>query len=32
VDWKLTIEDKAEIDRVFDEEGVPTYVNAAQAL
>lgn len=31
-DWRLTPEDCAEIDRVFQEEGVPTYVNAAQAL
>ncbi|MBM3188052.1 MAG: aldo/keto reductase [Chloroflexi bacterium] len=32
VDWKLTAEDKAEIDRIFQEEGVPTYVDRAQAL
>lgn len=32
VDWKLTAEDKAEIDRIFEEEEVPTYVNAPQAL
>jgi len=31
-DWKLTAEDKAEIDRICEEEGVPTYVNAAQAV
>ncbi|HHX65074.1 MAG TPA: aldo/keto reductase [Chloroflexi bacterium] len=32
VDWKLTAEDRAEIDRIFEEEGVPTYINAPQAL
>jgi len=32
VDWKLSAEDKAEIDRIFEEEGVPTYVDAPQAL
>jgi aryl-alcohol dehydrogenase-like predicted oxidoreductase len=32
VDWKLTAEDRAEIDRIFEEEGVPTYVSAPQAL
>lgn len=31
-DWKLTAADKAEIDRIFAEEGVPTYVDAAQAV
>jgi aryl-alcohol dehydrogenase-like predicted oxidoreductase len=31
-DWRLTAEDRAEIDRIFEEEGVPTHVNAAQAL
>jgi aryl-alcohol dehydrogenase-like predicted oxidoreductase len=31
-DWKLTAADKAEIDRIFVEEGVPTYVDAAQAI
>jgi aryl-alcohol dehydrogenase-like predicted oxidoreductase len=31
-DWRLTVEDRAEIDRIFVEEGVPTHVNAAQAL
>ena len=30
--WKLTDEDKAEIDRIFEEEDVPTYVTRAQAL
>lgn len=32
VEWKLTAEDKAEIDRIFEEEEVPTYVDARQAL
>ena len=32
VDWKLTPEIKTEIDRIFAEEGVPTYVDRAQAL
>ena len=32
VDWKLTDEDRAEIDRIFDQEGVPTYVDAPQAI
>ena len=32
VDWKLTAADRAEIDRIFDEEGVPTYVGAQQAV
>jgi aryl-alcohol dehydrogenase-like predicted oxidoreductase len=32
VDWNLTTEDRAEIDRIFQEEGVPTYHEAAQAL
>lgn len=31
-DWKLSAEDKAEIDRIFAEEGVPTYVGAGQAV
>jgi aryl-alcohol dehydrogenase-like predicted oxidoreductase len=30
--WKLSDEDKAEIDRIFVEEGVPTYVTHRQAL
>jgi aryl-alcohol dehydrogenase-like predicted oxidoreductase len=30
--WKLTDADKAEIDRIFAEEGAPTYVDAAQAV
>jgi aryl-alcohol dehydrogenase-like predicted oxidoreductase len=30
--WKLTPDDRAEIDRIFAEEGVPTYVNAEQAV
>ena len=32
VDWKLTDEERAEIDRIFAEEGVPTYVDAPQAV
>ncbi|OGO05502.1 MAG: hypothetical protein A2Y73_05930 [Chloroflexi bacterium RBG_13_56_8] len=32
LDWKLTAEDKAEIDRIFEEEGVPTHVSSQQAL
>ena len=32
VDWKLGPEDRAEIDLIFQEEGVPTYVGAAQAV
>jgi aryl-alcohol dehydrogenase-like predicted oxidoreductase len=31
-DWKLSAEDKAEIDRIFAQEQVPTYVDSAQAL
>lgn len=31
-EWKLTREDKAEIDRIFEEEDVPTYVDAPQAV
>jgi aryl-alcohol dehydrogenase-like predicted oxidoreductase len=30
--WVLGDEDKAEIDHIFEEEGVPTYVTRAQAL
>ena len=32
VDWRLTPEDRAEIDRIFEEEGVPTYIDEPQAL
>ncbi|MBN1399905.1 MAG: aldo/keto reductase [Anaerolineae bacterium] len=32
VDWKLSAEDKAEIDGIFAEEGVPTYREHRQAL
>jgi aryl-alcohol dehydrogenase-like predicted oxidoreductase len=32
VDWKLTTADRAEIDRIFEEGGVPTYREAAQAV
>ncbi len=31
-DWQLTAEDRATIDRIFAEEGVPTYVDAEQAV
>ena len=31
-DWKLSAADRAEIDRIFVEEGVPTYVDAKQAV
>jgi len=31
-DWKLTPEDRAEIDRIFEDVGVPTYVDAEQAV
>lgn len=31
-DWQLSAEDRAEIDRIFVEEGVPTYVDAEQAV
>jgi aryl-alcohol dehydrogenase-like predicted oxidoreductase len=30
--WKLTSDDRAEIDRIFAEEGVSTYVDAEQAV
>ena len=30
--WKLTPDDRTEIDRIFAEEGVPTYVDAEQAV
>ena len=32
VDWKLSAADKAEIDRIFAEEDVPTYIDAPQAV
>ena len=32
VDWNLTDEERAEIDLIFAEEGVPTYVDAPQAV
>jgi aryl-alcohol dehydrogenase-like predicted oxidoreductase len=32
VDWVLTAEDHAEIERIFVEENVPTYVNNGQAV
>jgi aryl-alcohol dehydrogenase-like predicted oxidoreductase len=31
-EWRLTDEDRAAIDRVFEEEGVPTYADAPQQL
>jgi aryl-alcohol dehydrogenase-like predicted oxidoreductase len=31
-DWRLSAADRAEIDRIFAEEGVPTYVDAEQAV
>lgn len=31
-DWKLTDEDRAQIDRVFEEQGVATYADAPQQL
>ena len=31
-DWRLSDADRAEIDRIFAEEGVPTYVDAEQAV
>jgi aryl-alcohol dehydrogenase-like predicted oxidoreductase len=30
--WKLSAEDKAEIDRIFEQEGVTTHIDTAQAL
>jgi aryl-alcohol dehydrogenase-like predicted oxidoreductase len=30
-DWRLSPADRAEIDRIFAEEGVPTYMDAPQA-
>lgn len=32
VDWRLTESDLTEIDHIFEEEGVPTYINEPQAL
>ncbi|MBL7175790.1 MAG: aldo/keto reductase [Desulfobacteraceae bacterium] len=32
VDWRLTESDLTEIDRIFEEEGVPTYINEPQAI
>ena len=32
VDWKLSAEDRAEIDRIFAQEDVPTYVDAEQSV
>jgi len=32
VDWRLSPADRAEIDRIFEQEGVPTYVDAPQAV
>jgi aryl-alcohol dehydrogenase-like predicted oxidoreductase len=32
VDWRLSEEDRAEIDRIFAQEGVPTHVETPQAV
>ena len=32
VDWRITAADREEIDRVFSEEGVPTYLDAPQMI
>jgi aryl-alcohol dehydrogenase-like predicted oxidoreductase len=32
VDWRLSAEDRTEIDRIFSEEGAPTYRDAPQAV
>jgi aryl-alcohol dehydrogenase-like predicted oxidoreductase len=32
VEWQLSSGDRAEIDRIFEEERVPTYSTAEQAL
>lgn len=32
VDWRLTSEDRATIDQIFADEGVPTYFDAEQAI
>ena len=31
-EWQLSSDDRAEIDRIFEEEGVPTYINEPQLL
>ena len=31
-DWRLTDEDRVEIDAIFAEEGVPTYADTPQAV
>jgi len=31
-EWQLSSEGRAEIDRIFEEEGVPTYINEPQLL
>jgi len=31
-DWRLSDDDRAEIDRIFEEEGVPTHVDSEQAV
>jgi aryl-alcohol dehydrogenase-like predicted oxidoreductase len=31
-DWRLTAHDRTEVDRIFAEEGVPTYADAPQAV
>lgn len=32
VDWRLTAEDRVEMDRILEEEGVPTHVDTPQAV
>ena len=32
VEWKLTAEDRVEIDRILEEEGVPTHIDTPQAV
>jgi aryl-alcohol dehydrogenase-like predicted oxidoreductase len=32
LDWRLSDDDRATIDKIFEEEGVPTYVDTAQAV
>ena len=32
IDWRLSDDDRAAIDTIFEEEGVPTYVDTPQAV
>ena len=32
IDWRLSADDRATIDKIFTEESVPTYVDTAQAV